>query len=288
MSNLAPANPGPNQQPILISLEGKDIRAWLEDGQPMWFGSVDLGKAIGLSQPRMANIVKELATEDRGIRFANTPGGRQKITVLSRSGVYQVIAQLQDKELGRRLRKWLADLGVAYETGKLNGVAAPATEPCLTRADLIEFGQTLIAGFAQAFSPRPRVKAFQPNQLTRSGRAEMQRKKFATAAAFLVQETGLSRQLHGVVPGLTTRCVHFAEEHCAGQEVFFRYTDGTQVVTYISLDVLKLIYRSGWRKGEPNPLHQDLFGQDGRPKLRALPGGPAPTGGPEPKSGGDS
>lgn len=75
----------------------------LEGGQPMWFGSVDLGKSIGLSQPRMANIVKELAAA--GVVFARRiralDGGESRSC--PRSGVYQVIAQLQDKELGRRV-----------------------------------------------------------------------------------------------------------------------------------------------------------------------------------------
>lgn len=105
---------------IACLIEGSPVSAWLdEQGQPMWFASTELGKAIGLSQPRMSNLLKELSSDDKGIRETNTLGGRQSITVISRSGAYQVIAQLQDRDLGRRLRKGLSDLAVAYETGRL-------------------------------------------------------------------------------------------------------------------------------------------------------------------------
>jgi prophage antirepressor-like protein len=105
---------------IACLIEGSPVSAWLdEQGQPMWFASTELGKAIGLSRTRMVHVLADLSEDDKGVRETHTLGGRQTVTVVSRSGAYQVIAQLQDRDLGRRLRKGLSDLAVAYETGKL-------------------------------------------------------------------------------------------------------------------------------------------------------------------------
>lgn len=151
---------------IACLIEGAPVSAWLdEQRQPMWFASTELGKAIGLSQSRMSHLLKELSEEDKGMRETHTLGGRQTITVISRSGAYQVIAQLQDRDLGRRLRKALADLAVAYETGRLSS-------NYVTRQEFDQLRAKLDAALGKR-------KMLKPARQSHDPRVELTRKFFA-------------------------------------------------------------------------------------------------------------
>lgn len=111
--------------PISIVMKGVPVLAWVDDhGQPSEFASTQFGKAVGLSQPRMANIIKGLSEEDKGIRYANTLGGRQSFSTISRSATYQIAGQLKNRQLRSTVLKQLSDLAVASESNRPALVAA--------------------------------------------------------------------------------------------------------------------------------------------------------------------
>jgi len=73
------------------------------DGDP-WFVLADLCRALGIANA--ANVAARLSGEDRGVHRADTPGGLQNLTVVSESGMYEVVIR-SDKPEAVRFRRWI-------------------------------------------------------------------------------------------------------------------------------------------------------------------------------------
>lgn len=254
-------------------LEGKAVRSFLEDGEPMWFVTSDLYKAIGIGQSRMSQIVAELAIEDKGIRCTNTLGGKQSLTVISRSGMYQVIAQLKDRELGRRVRKWLADLGVAYETGKVADSSFRVDSErrfALLEQAINTMAATMhnLATAIKAVAERPAVALARPvtyhtkwgNEIlpprSRDTAAVQYKQGWVTAKTYLASVAGAGSTKGAA--GLCQRALAYLAEK-KQLTLVRRFARGHSHETYLPKDVLRFVHVHDIRADKSGPVQDGLF-----------------------------
>ncbi|MDV2566225.1 phage antirepressor [Levilactobacillus brevis] len=72
-----------------FKFEGNQVRTVMIDDEPHFVGN-DVAATLGYSQP--AKAIREHVNEaDKGVSKIDTPGGRQTVTVINESGVYDLI-----------------------------------------------------------------------------------------------------------------------------------------------------------------------------------------------------
>ncbi|EKB64834.1 phage repressor protein/antirepressor Ant [Lactobacillus crispatus] len=76
-------------QLTLFNFENSQLRVVKIDGEP-WFVGKDVAQILGYSQPSVA-VSKNVPTKDKGITEMETPGGKQKVTIISEPGMYKLI-----------------------------------------------------------------------------------------------------------------------------------------------------------------------------------------------------
>ena len=79
------------------------IRAIQKDGEP-WFVLKDVCYVLGISKYR--DTAERLDPDERGPVRVDTPGGKQEMTCISESGLYNVILR-SDKPEAKPFRKWV-------------------------------------------------------------------------------------------------------------------------------------------------------------------------------------
>jgi hypothetical protein len=71
-----------------FSFDGKTVRAVSVDGQN-WFYANELCAVLQHSNPREA--ISSLDDDEKGVRIADTPGGKQKVNVVNEAGLYHLV-----------------------------------------------------------------------------------------------------------------------------------------------------------------------------------------------------
>ncbi|RDD76512.1 phage antirepressor [Lactiplantibacillus plantarum] len=97
-----------------FNFEGTEVRTVLIGKEPYFVG-IDVAFIVGYSQP--AKAVREHVNEkDKGVSKMDTPGGKQAVTVISESGVYDLIfdasRQGKNKEIreqANKFRHWVTN-----------------------------------------------------------------------------------------------------------------------------------------------------------------------------------
>ena len=126
--------------------EDTKVRIVVRDGEP-WFVLVDVCRVLEIGNP--ADVHRRLDTDEKGIDSIETPGGSQKMTIISESGLYNVIF-LSRKDTAKRFRKWVTSevLPMIRKTG---GVYMSAdrldqflNDPASLRSLLSEYAEKLI------------------------------------------------------------------------------------------------------------------------------------------------
>lgn len=87
----------------VFSYEGKEVRTIQESGEPWWVLK-DVCEVLELSNSRM--VAERLDEDDKGVSIVDTLGGKQELTVISESGLYNVIL-LSRKPEARRFKRWV-------------------------------------------------------------------------------------------------------------------------------------------------------------------------------------
>ena len=87
-----------------------NIRVITINGQP-WFAAVDACRVLGLNNT--ANAVRPLDEAEKGIQTFNTPGGCQRLTTVSESGLYKLIMRSYKPE-AKAFRNWKGDRVVLF------------------------------------------------------------------------------------------------------------------------------------------------------------------------------
>lgn len=65
------------------------VRAVVIDGEP-WFVAKDVAVILGYNNPRDA-VRNHIYDDDKGVEKIDTPGGKQKFTIVNESGIYSLI-----------------------------------------------------------------------------------------------------------------------------------------------------------------------------------------------------
>lgn len=99
-------------QPQLFDFKGQQVRTVTINNEPYFVGK-DAGVALKYRQPADA-IRNHVQSEDKGVYKLSTPGGKQSMTVINESGLYDLIfdASRQSKspevrENARKFRHWV-------------------------------------------------------------------------------------------------------------------------------------------------------------------------------------
>ena len=79
------------------------IRTVLQGDDP-WFAAKDVCRVLGITNSRDA--VSDLDADEKGVVFTDTRGGRQKLGIVSESGLYELIRR-SEKPAAKRLFKWV-------------------------------------------------------------------------------------------------------------------------------------------------------------------------------------
>ena len=79
------------------------VRTVTVEGEP-WFVLADLCKVLEIANAR--NAAARLDDSLKGVRLIDTPGGRQKMTIVSEAGMYEVVIR-SDKPEAAAFRRWI-------------------------------------------------------------------------------------------------------------------------------------------------------------------------------------
>lgn len=88
---------------LVFSYEGKEVRTIQRNGEPWWVLK-DVCDVLELSNSRM--VSDRLDEDEKGVSIIDTLGGKQELTVISESGLYNVIL-LSRKPEARKFKRWV-------------------------------------------------------------------------------------------------------------------------------------------------------------------------------------
>lgn len=134
--------------------ENHPVRVVMVDGEP-WFVAKDVCDALRLTNSRMS--LDALDDDEKGVSSTYTPGGNQKVSIISESGLYTLILRCRDAvkqgTTAWRFRKWVTNevLPAIRKSGEYNYEPVPKTpgEPLDWRQ--LEELRGLVNDIAQSF-----------------------------------------------------------------------------------------------------------------------------------------
>lgn len=131
---------------VKFEFEGRGVRTVVIEDEP-WFVAKDVCEILGIVDPKSS--VRNLDDDEKGVHTMPTPGGNQRIFIVSESGLYALIFKSR-KENAKRFRRWVTGevLPQIRKTGKYELVPSemPKSLPEALRAyaDALEREQMLI------------------------------------------------------------------------------------------------------------------------------------------------
>lgn len=88
---------------IEFNFDGNEVRTVTENDEP-WFVAKDVCNVLGYCRSRDA--IRILDHDEKGAHSVRTPGGNQKISTVSESGLYALIFRSKKPE-AKKFRKWV-------------------------------------------------------------------------------------------------------------------------------------------------------------------------------------
>lgn len=112
-----------NEVSIFKFEESFTVRTVTKDNEP-WFVAKDICDVLGLTN--ITEALRNLEDDERGSEFLNTSGGRQKVVIISESGLYALVIR-SNKPNARKFRKWITSevLPSIRKTGKYAAPVQP-------------------------------------------------------------------------------------------------------------------------------------------------------------------
>lgn len=100
-----PTSSAHNDQPheFREPVSGAILRGLLIDGEP-WFVAKDVTQILGLGNPRTSLAL--LDEDEKGIHILDTPGGKQRATIISEAGLYSLILRSRKPE-AKAFKRWV-------------------------------------------------------------------------------------------------------------------------------------------------------------------------------------
>ncbi|EPV8633923.1 BRO-N domain-containing protein [Enterobacter hormaechei] len=99
-----------NSLSVFSFQESHPVRVVMVDGNP-WFVAKDICDALGLTNSRVS--LDALDDDEKGVTSTYTPGGNQKVSIISESGLYTLILRCRDAvkqgTTAWRFRKWVTN-----------------------------------------------------------------------------------------------------------------------------------------------------------------------------------
>lgn len=88
---------------VKFEFEGRGVRTVVIEDEP-WFVAKDVCEILEIVDPKSS--VRSLDDDEKGVHTMPTPGGNQRIFIVSESGLYALIFKSR-KENAKRFRKWV-------------------------------------------------------------------------------------------------------------------------------------------------------------------------------------
>ena len=93
-----------NELQIFNNPEFGEVRTTVIDGEP-WFVGRDVATALGYVEAAKA-IRERVDDDDKGVSVLDTPGGKQKVTIINESGLYSLV--LNSKlSTAKKFKRWV-------------------------------------------------------------------------------------------------------------------------------------------------------------------------------------
>ncbi len=123
-----------NTLPVFDSNQFGRVRSVLIDSEP-WFAAADVCRALKISNSRQA--VARLDDDEKGVISTDTPGGEQKVTFVSESGLYSLVLGSRKPE-AKEFKRWITHevIPSIRKTGAYAVALSPA-EQLLAQAQLL-------------------------------------------------------------------------------------------------------------------------------------------------------
>lgn len=108
------------------------VRSILIDGDP-WFVAADVCKALEIEKTNRA--LSRLDDDEKGAHSVSTPGGRQRMSIISESGLYSLILGSRKPE-ARAFKRWITQTATCMwrRPSRTAGTTPCARSSCGQRA----------------------------------------------------------------------------------------------------------------------------------------------------------
>ena len=87
----------------IFNYQNREVRTVELNGEP-WFVLKDVCEVLGIGTP--AKVAERLDEDEKGMSQIHTPGGLQNVSIITESGLYNVILR-SDKPEAKPFRKWV-------------------------------------------------------------------------------------------------------------------------------------------------------------------------------------
>jgi prophage antirepressor-like protein len=127
--------------PAKYEFEGVAVRV-LDQAQQPWFVLADVAKVLGIANPR--DTAMGFAEDEKGVATTDTPGGPQRLTIISEPGLYRMIFKSRKPSAGR-FKSWVVRevLPAIRKTGQYGG---GDVEAATIKGLLVDGARRLMAG----------------------------------------------------------------------------------------------------------------------------------------------
>ncbi len=111
----------------IFNYEGQEVRTVMVNDEPWWV-LADVCRILGINNSR--DVVARLDKDEKGVGQIDPPGGKQNMTIINESGLYNVILR-SDKPEAKPFRKWVTSevLPSIRQTGTYSTKSAAKKSP---------------------------------------------------------------------------------------------------------------------------------------------------------------
>ena len=173
----------------IFNYQSNEVRTIQKNGEP-WFVLKDVCQVLGIGNSRMA--ADRLDPDEKGVSQIDTPGGKQEMTCINESGLYNVILR-SDKPEAKPFRKWVTS-EVLPAIRRHGAYMTPETiEKALTDPDtIIQLATTLKEERAARLALEAQAQADKPKVLFADAVATSKTSILIGELAKLISQNGIS------------------------------------------------------------------------------------------------
>lgn len=279
--------PGRVHDPLIWDFAGQPVRVIVRPNQStekvVCFVQTDVGTALGAKDPKhAARSINLVEGEDQGVESLSTPGGPQKIKVLTFKGLTKFLMRsnhakaIEFQDLLASKASDLAHHGIAFANGPVTSPANAESMALLAvvskmvetvnltisamadRIHALESRDPILARTCQ-YKDKKSGKWTDIQAWTLGTDATMQREQgLLTSKAWMLQHgASVKAGMHTNASGLTRRteafCIAF------GHDYKVRARGLTVKIYYLPKEYLRYVYESGWVTGGVQAPEPSLF-----------------------------